>query len=560
MDRREFLTARRKASRKQPDSIQQVARTLSGITPYNGPWGTEEIVHLLKRTMFGAKPDDVTHFKLKGMSQSVDELLGPSVASLSPSPPVKEYEETGAANPDTTVAAGTTWINTYSNDGTIESRRRASFKKWSLGLMINQERNIVEKMTLFWHNHFATETVDINSSIPIYKHHALLRANALGNFKTLVKDVTLDVAMLRYLNGYANTKTAPDENYARELQELFTLGKENNPNYTEDDVKAAARVLTGWRVDLPTSTSSFDINRHDTTNKTFSSFYGGTIVTGRTGATAGGLELDDLLTMIFNKKEEVSRFIVTKLYRWFCYYTIDAATKTNVIEPLAKIFRDNNWDIKPVLATLLKSEHFFDVLNRGCIIKSPLEITVNLCREFSISFPNASTEYPDAYGMWDYIRAQASSFNQNFADPPSVAGWPSYYQEPQFYELWVNTDTLPKRNRFTDQMVVNGYSRNGKSIKIDPIAFAKKMSNPGDPNILLSDVVTYLYRVPLSQTSRDTIKKNILLSGQDQDYYWSNAWNSYIANPADNMAFQTVNTRLRDLLKYFMNLAEYHLA
>jgi uncharacterized protein (DUF1800 family) len=560
MDRREFLTARRKALRKQPDSIQQVARTLSGITPYNGPWGNEEIVHLLKRTMFGAKPDDVAYFKLKGMSPSVDELLTPSSTSFAPNPPVKEYDETGATVPDSTVAAGTTWVNTYSNDGTIESRRRASFKKWSFGLMINQERSILEKMTLFWQNHFSIETVDVSFSIPIYKHHALLRASALGNFKTLVKDITVDVAMLRYLNGYLNTKAAPDENYARELQELFTLGKENNPNYTEDDVKAAARVLTGWRTDISTSTSSFDINRHDTTNKTFSSFYGGTVITGRTGATAGGLELDDLLTMIFNKKEEVSRFIVTKLYRWFCYYTIDAATKANVIEPLAKIFRDSNWDIKPVLATLFKSEHFFDVLNRGCMIKSPFELTVSLCREFNISFPNAGTEYTDAYGMWEYIRAQASSFNQNFADPPNVAGWPSYYQEPQFYELWINTDTLPKRNRFTDQMVVSGYSRNGKTIKIDPIAFAKKMSNPGDPNILISDVVTYLYRVPLSQTSRDTIKKNILLSGQDQDYYWSNAWNGYIANPTDNMAFQTVNTRLRDLLKYFMNLAEYHLA
>jgi uncharacterized protein (DUF1800 family) len=559
MDRREFLTARRKASRKQPISIQQTARTLSGLAPYNGAWGTEEVVHLLKRAMFGAKPEDVAYFKTTTVSQAVDELLNPSAGALNPPPPVKEYDTTGATTPDTAVTPGTTWVNSYVNDGTIDSRRRASFKKWSFGLMINQDRSILEKMTLFWHNHFATETVDINWPITIYKHHALLRTNALGNFKTLVKDITLDVAMLRYLNGYLNTKAAPDENYARELQELFTLGKENNPNYTEDDVKAAARVLTGWRVDAATSTSNFDTNRHDTTNKTFSSFYGGTIITGRTGATAGGLELDDLLTMIFNKKAEVSRYIVSKLYRWFCYYTIDAATKANVIEPLAQIFRDNNWNIKPVLSALLKSEHFFDVLNRGCLIKSPLELTVNLCREFSIVFPNA-VDYTDAYGMWEYIRSQASGSNQNYGDPPNVAGWPSYYQEPQFYELWINSDTLPKRNRFTDIMVTTGYSRNGKNIKIDPIAFAKKMSNPGDPNILITDILAILYRVPLSDSSRNTIKKNILLSGQDQDYYWSNAWNGYIANPTDNMAFQTVNNRLRDLLKYFMNLAEYHLA
>lgn len=560
MDRREFLTARRMASRKQPVSIQQTARTLSGLAPYTGPWGTEEIVHLLKRTMFGAKPDDVAYFKTKGAAQSVDELLNPSAAALNPAPPVKEYDDAGATTPDSTVAPGTTWVNTYSNDGTIEARRRASFKKWSVGLMINQDRSILEKMTLFWHNHFATETVDINAPILIYKHHALLRTNALGDFKKLVKDVTLDPAMLRYLNGYLNTSTAPDENYARELQELFTLGKENNPNYNEDDVKAAAKILTGWRITFATSASNFDATRHDSTNKTFSSFFGGKVITGRTGATAGNLELDDLLTMIFDKKAEVSRFIVTKLYRWFCYYTIDAATKANVIEPLAQIFRDNNWNIKPVLATLLKSEHFFDVLNRGCLIKSPLELSVNLCREFSVIFPDAVANYADAYGMWEYIRSQASSFSQNYADPPNVAGWPSYYQEPQFYELWINSDTLPKRNRFTDVLVTSGYTRSGKTIKVDPIAFAKKMSNPGDPNILIADALAILYRVPLSTTSKNTIKKNILLSGQDQDYYWTNAWNAYVANPTDTMAFQTVNTRLRDLLKYFMNLAEYHLA
>jgi uncharacterized protein (DUF1800 family) len=558
MNRRDFLTAKRQSARKTPDSISQTARTQSGLTPYSGPFGTEEVVHLLKRTMFGATAEDVAYFKTRSVTQAIDELLNPTAPI--PAPPVKDYNETGATTPDTTVAPGTTWVNTYNTDGTISSRRRSSFKKWSIGVMINQDRSIREKMTLFWHNHFATETAEIIDPMILYRHHALLRADALGNFKKMVRDVTLDAGMLRYLNGYLNTATAPDENYARELQELFTVGKENNPNYTEDDVKAAARVLTGWRIDYPNSTGYYDNNRHDKNNKQFSSYYSNTVITGRNGATAGEQELDDLLNMIFAKREDVSRFIVKKIYRWFCYYTIDAAANTNVIEPLAQLLRDNNWNIKVVLDTLLKSEHFFDPLNRGCLIKSPLELGVELCREFDVKFPNAVTEYVDAYNMWDYIRAQVATFNQDFADPPSVSGWPAYYQEPQFYELWINSDTLPKRNRFTDIMVTTGYTRSGKNIKIDPIAFAKKMSNPGDPNILITDSLAILYRVPLSQTSRDTIKKNILLSGQDQDYYWTNAWNAYIANPTDTMALQTVNTRLRDLYKYFMNLAEYQLA
>jgi hypothetical protein len=143
---------------------------------------------------------------------------------------------------------------------------------------------------------------------------------------------------------------------------------------------------------------------------------------------------------------------------------------------------------------------------------------------------------------------------------PSVAGWPSYYQEPQFYELWINSDTLPKRNAFADRMIQSGYTFSGKTIKIDPVAFTKLLSNPGDPNILINDALELLYRVPLSDVSKQVIKKQILLSNQDQDYYWTNAWNAYLAAPTDNTVYQTVFQRLRDLYKYLMGLAEYQLA
>ncbi len=267
-----------------------------------------------------------------------------------------------------------------------------------------------------------------------------------------------------------------------------------------------------------------------------------------------------MLTMIFNNTTAVSQFIVKKIYRWFCYYTIDANAQTNVIDPLAQLLVSSNWEIKPVLSALLKSEHFFDPLNQGCLIKSPIDIAVKLIREFGVVFPDPVAAYSDAYSMWDYIRYIASTLNQDFADPPNVSGWPAYYQVPQFYELWINSDTYPKRASFTDSIITNGYTRNGKTIQVDPIAFAKKMSNPGDPDILISDSLTILYRVPLSAASKTTIKTAILLSGQTSNYYWTNAWNAYLANPTDMVAYQTVYSRLRDLYKYLMDLAEYQLA
>nr|MBA3674968.1 DUF1800 family protein [Chitinophagaceae bacterium] len=249
MDRRDFLTAKKKPV--SPDLTGfKVARTNSGLTPYTGTFGINEIIHLLKRTMFGAVKADVDYFKTKTLSQAVNELL--TVPILPPAPPVKNYANSvTVGDPDKDIAAGTTWVNTNTTDGGVDSQRVSSYKSWWTGLMINQDRNILEKLVLFWHNHFATETTDIGRAIWSYQNNAILRKNAIGNFKLFVKDITLDTGMLRYLNGYLNTNTAPDENYGRELQELFTVGKGINngtPPYSESDVKAAARVLTGWTV------------------------------------------------------------------------------------------------------------------------------------------------------------------------------------------------------------------------------------------------------------------------------------------------------------------------
>ncbi len=551
MDRREFLAAKRK---KAPSSAAaETFRTNSGLNLYTGPWTKNEVQHLLKRTMFGSRKADIDYFLTLTMSQAVDELLTPT-APL-PSPPVNDYSPN---TPDPNVPAGATWVNNPTGDGTLNSVRRASFKKWWTGLMINQDRSIREKLTLFWADHFGNETVTVGNSHYVYNHYALLRQNCLGNFKQLIKDVTIDAGMLRYLNGYLNTNTAPDENYARELQELFTLGKGPTVMYTEDDVKRAAKVLTGWRINGNTFTVFWDPTKHDSSNKQFSSYYNNAIITGRTG-TAGALETDDLINMIF-AKDEVSKYICRCLYRWFIYYKIDAAAETNVIEPLATIFRANNFAIKPVLTTLLKSEHFFDVLNQGSHIKSPVDEVISCLREFGVVFPDAVTEYADAYGMWNYIRAWCTNMNQDIGDPPDVSGWPAYYQEPQFHELWINSDTLPKRNQFTDIMITNGYTRNGKKIVINAVAFTHTLPNPADPNALIDDALGIIFRVPLSAQSKQQIKEQILLSNQTQDYYWTNAWNAYIASPSDQATYNIVNGRLKSLYQYLMNLSEYQLS
>ncbi|RAJ10793.1 uncharacterized protein (DUF1800 family) [Chitinophaga skermanii] len=550
MDRRAFLSFAPLSPKKAKKL--SYGRTFSGVNLYNGEWTTAQVVHLLKRAMFGATPADVAYFKTLTMDQAVETLLN---ISPMPTPPVNNYNVDGYSDP-TGVAAGATWVTAPEGDEEVQTRRKNSYKYWWIGLMLNQQRTIHEKMVLFWHNHFATETNTVKDGRYLYNHNITLRQYALGNFKALTKAVTLDPAMLVYLNGYLNVKTAPDENYARELHELFTVGKGPDSHFTEPDVQATARVLTGYKIDKVTCKSYFDATLHDSTNKEFSTWYGSKVISGKTG-NLGTTELDDLLNIIFSQAE-VAKFICRKLYRFFVYYDIDQSVEDEVITPLANLFRQNNYEIKPVLQALFKSEHFYDPLNMSCLIKSPLDFTVGLCREFGVTFPPASN-YNDAYGTWQVVQYAASIQQQNIGDPPGVSGWEAYYQEPQFHELWINTDTLPKRNQFSDLAISIGYTIGGHTVTIDPIDFAKHLPDPSDPIKLVSDSLDILYRMGVSTETKTFLKDMILLTGTETDYYWTNAWNAYESNP-DMANKDVVLKRLQALYKYIMNLSEYQLA
>ncbi len=547
-----------------------------GILPYSGTFGKAELQHLLRRALFGCSKDDLNHFAGKNLSEIVDELL--TVSSTPPDPPIKAYTSKvgGVAvdNIDPDVPFGTTWVNTPvapTLTPNPDGPRRASWKGWWMGLMINQERNLREKMTLFWHNHLATEADTINVGTLIYYNNALLRKHALGNFKELIKEVSVDCGMLRYLNGEKNSATAPDENYGRELQELFCVGKGPGSAYTEDDVKAAARVLTGWRINNNNFTSLhtayFTSSRHDTKDKQFSAFYNNTIIKGKTGPTAGTDEISDIIDMIFST-DEVAKYICRKLYSFFVYYNISSDVETNVISPLADIYRSNNYDIIPVLRALFNSEHFFDPENIGCMIKSPSDFVAGQVRELGLQIPDA-TKYEAQNKMWNDLRNSAALMGQDLGDPPNVAGWPAYYQEPQYHEIWIDTATYPIRKTTYETLGNSGLSTNqqmltdaskGIKAKIDFVAWAQKLDNPLDPNDLITEAVFLLYGVTVSQDVKDQLKTNYLLQGQVTDYYWTNAFNLYVADPnTTDPDAKKVPVILRDLIVFMQSAAEYHL-
>jgi uncharacterized protein (DUF1800 family) len=527
-----------------------LARTTSTLAPYTGPWGYEQAAHLLRRSLFGPTRPEIQTAAGSSLTAVLNTLLTPAAT---PAPPLN------VSATDTSVAIGQTWVAQPFNQ-LFEGVRRASLRDWWLGLQLNQTVSLTEKMTLFWHNHFVVEFGNINDARMGYEYVRLLRQHALGNVKQLAKDVTVTPAMLRYLNGNQSTAGAPNENYGRELLELFTVGKGpligpgNYTNYTEADVQAAARVLTGWRDQGAVPIGSyFTASRHDTNAKVFSGAFGNASL-----AANGAAEYQDLLNLIF-QQAETARFLVRKLYRWFVYYLIDAQVEADIIQPLATILIKSNFNVVPVLRALLGSEHFFDVLNTGCLIKSPLDFTVGLLRQMEVVFPTAAN-LKAQYGHWDYINSLAYVQQQTLGDPPNVAGWAAYYQTPQFHELWINAVTLPRRNQVTDLYIGPGSTRSGVKAGIDPVALAQAMpaATASDCNLLIDEFVRLM--VPIVLTANQlAFLKSALLPGLP-DFEWTVEWQAFLATPTNTAKKTAVTTKLQAMLRALMGLAEYHLS
>jgi uncharacterized protein (DUF1800 family) len=542
MDRRHFLKGFRSPQKKilktYPDQL-----SFAGIQSYSGSWTKAEVIHLLKRTQFCATKEDIDYFLDLGADAAVDQLL---LDQPAPTPPIRHYglvDVEGVKYQDLGVAIGQTWVNDLNKASdpmaisAINGMRIESLRSWMSGLILNNRRSIIEKMVLFWHHHFSVQKEEVDNATLLYRHHMLLRNNALGNVKDLTLAVSTDPAMLKHLNGYLNSKKAPDENYARELQELMTIGKGPDSAYTEEDVVAAARVLTGWRIADDTLTSYLRPEEHDTNPKQFSAFYNNTSISNGDAAE----ELSQMINMIFATKE-AARFICRKLYKWFVYYTIDDNTEATVIIPLADQLKSNGFEIKPVLKTLLGSEHFYEMNRRACHIKSPLDFIIGTIREFKVDIPPVA-DYVNGYPFFHNIYWESAKMQLDLFQPPDVSGWPSYYQEPMYYEMWVNSNSLPKRAAFTDTLTNDSV--------LDLRSYVQMTSDPSDPVKLVEEVTVMLLQYPLSASSLDYIRNRFLLGNSNDNSVWTNAWN--------NGDQALVNQSLKDLFQFLMNLPEYHL-
>jgi len=562
MDRRATLSTLlgRSQAAAPAKAAESVKPPLAGLSPYTGTFGFEQAAHLLRRATFGVKYAQIKTAASKGLSATLDELF--QVLPL-PNPPLN-YDYTT----DPKVPVGSTWVDApYERDASTgallhQNYRNTSLRSWTYETILNEGVSIREQLTLFWHNHFGIG--DNQDPKFFYQHITLLRTYAWGDFKELIKKINVDPLMLRFLNGNQNTVNAPNENYAREILELFTIGKGpqvgpgDYTNYTEQDIREFSRALTGWRdqgyntTDPNTKVGSFfRISAHDTKVKKLSSRFGEAVIN-----NAFDKEHETVVDIIFAQKE-VARFISRKLYRWFVYYEISEEVEQSVIEPMADVLVQNNYEIKPALQALLGSQHFFDALNIGPMIKNPIDFSINALKQIGWTALFASDLANRHRAILALFREVANQ-QMVYFDPPDVAGWKPYYQEPAFYRIWINATTLQARMRLTDRMSSNNFAVGGTRTGLDVLGFANSLPNPGDPYLLVDDMVSVL--LPQSLTDPQmTDLMNAFLSGTP-DYEWNTIWSNYTKNPGNNTARSSAETKLRNLVKAILSLPEYFLS
>ncbi len=512
------------------------------LDPVRKPLTAKQAAHLLRRATFGPSPAQIQLLTGQTPQAAMQTLL-----ASTPTPPPPVDSTTGKP------------FNDLAFSVLQQSNWQAATKYWWLGVLTNETVSIREKMVVFWQNHFVTTFAEVGDARYIYRQNVLLRRHALGSFRAFVIEITKDPAMLRYLNGNQNVASKPNENYGRELQELFTIG---GGNYTEDDVKAAARVLTGWvetgyrNEQTAAITTSFRSAQHDTADKKFSAAYQNKVIKGRTGATAGEEELADLVDMIL-AQPETARFMVRKLYRWFINAEITPAIEQNFIEPLAQVFRQGNYEMRPVLTALFTSEHFLDDTLRGAVVKSPLELTVGTLRYFGITVPDAVTNPTGFAQLMNFVQVRAREQQQELLEQPNVFGWRPYY-DTGFYDLWINSTTLALRGYFTDLVSGGNVKYGNDKITLDPVALAKLTSAPADPVKLIDEWSAMLYAVDLTKAQRDFLIDNVLVAGIPR-YEWTDEWTAYANDPTNKNKLMGVRAKLNTTLQYMFRLAEYQL-
>lgn len=522
------------------------------MNAYSGPWTASTAAHLLRRTTFGANFAAIENAVNVGFEATLNQLLTTNI------PPQPLAFDPG----EQIVSPGETWVNAVypanANDNQLtEAARRKSLGAWLMQNINQEQLNISQKLVFFWQNHFGVSST--GDSRAMYQFVNLLQQNALGNMKSMIELVATDPSMLLFLNGSTNTVYSPNENFGRELLELFTIGKGpqlsvgDYSNYTEQDVAAAAKVFTGFKVfgfrsdTAAQVTSQFVPTLHDNAAKTLSYHFNNQVIVAN-----GAQEHLNFIDVIFNQPE-TAKHLCRKLYRYFVNFDITSTVEDSIIQDMAQTLITNNFEILPVLQELFGSEHFYDISVRGAVIKTPLEVIFNMlnCSNSVVNFDLQTTAQ-----MYLYMYSFADQMGQEYGAPPSVAGWTAYYQAPAYYKLWINSTYLKKRFDMALLMTANGLTINAQNFSLNFLGFLNGLSTPDSAPQVIEDIC--LVFLPKDIDPADKLYLKNLLTGGLPDFEWTLQYNEYLADPTNPVFYNPVISKVKAVLNTLFRMPQYH--
>jgi len=588
------------------------------LPEYGGALGQKRAAHLLRRATFGATKQQIDSFAALTPAQAITQLFRQTLSD-----PVLPID------PKT----GSEWVTTGTTGANSENRDLMNYLLgWFLGQMMNSSLaySAREKIVHFLHTHFTMRTEKVGNTRSIYYQNQLFRqfaldatsANATVNFKTLTVKVSVDNAMLELLDGKLNVKGSFNENYARELLELYSIGRglEVDPPatsgqegdygvYTEDDVKTAARILTGWDVDdtyknidpdtnLPrgkvkgseTGTNASSHDNDETKPKKFSSNFKSTLFPDNTitpdpllmpaGTPTEDSALDEITKLIdlIYEQDETARHICRKVYRFFVWAPHTKAEtdpiESNVIEEMANTFKANNFKLQPVIENLLRSQHFYDAAagvtddGYGGLIKSPIDLIIGTLKFFNVQLPDLSTQTEQFYAMTSKILSEVENLGMAYYNPYDVAGYEAYHQFPVFHRYWITTSSLSKRYIFIEKLLDATAPLDPLTVNSYEFIKANFAGVAANAEALVKELVIYLLPhhddltftdgadTTASLTAKRLIyfKKRFLTDvNTDPEGYWTTTWNA-------GTDLEELRLWLNRLLNTILQSPEYQLA
>ncbi|MEO1254270.1 MAG: DUF1800 family protein [Bacteroidota bacterium] len=506
------------------------------LNPLTGTLGRKRAAHLLHRTCIGGTIAEIDSFASLTPAEAVNQLFNAELPD--PTLPVDPL-------------TGQEWITT-GNSQSENFELDRYFLSWHLGQMLGngveeaQKLSYIfrERLVFFFHTHFTTKKSTVRNSRALFYQQALFRLYAFDqedlvippedpedpdatdrivprNFKELTKKLCIDNAMLVFLDGRLNVKGSVNENFARELLELYSVGRGLEGTvpepafdgdyfvFTEQDVQEGAKVLSGFNVDdtfssldddtgLPRGVVKGNINnasQHEEGSKTFSSRLGGGTVVPDDELLFGGNpteesvidEISQFVDLIYDQAE-TTRSICREIYRFFVYHQIDQTLQDGIIQDMADVFIANEFKLQPVLEALFTSEHFYegaagaDDNNFGSIIKSPIDLALGFIRNFEIALPDYENELNSYYEFFGDLLGEINRQGMDYYEPFEVAGYAAYHQFPIFNRSWITTNYLTNRYNFINQRLTDG--TNMEMGQVDVFDFVVRNFDPATIRIV----------------------------------------------------------------------------